>query len=86
MDLRWGGPSFVPKTLIGLNGARPGEVLWRTALGGALFAVFLGLCWWAFGRRLWARGRDTPIVAEQKARRHTAGQPADEEQPVGVAV
>lgn len=56
----WGGPDFVPAS--DLSDAGWLEVLVRTAIGGALFAGFLGVCWVVFVRRLWERGYDPPIV------------------------
>ena len=38
------------------------EVLTRSAIGGVLFAAFLGLCWVVFVRRLWNRAQDAPAV------------------------
>lgn len=64
LDLSWGGPGYVAGNDISDSG--PLEVLIRTGIGGVLFAGFLWLCWRAFGRRLWERGYDVPVVAERK--------------------
>lgn len=56
----WGGPRYVAGA--DLSDAGFLEVVTRTAIGGALFAVFLWLCWHMFVHRLWARGEDPPMV------------------------
>ena len=50
----WGGPDYL--TGNDLSDAGVWEVAVRTGVGGVLFALFLWLCWVAFGRRLWERG------------------------------
>lgn len=60
LDLTWGGPSWVAGN--DLSDAGPGEVALRTGIGGALFALFVILCWKLFVRRLWQRGQDPPHV------------------------
>lgn len=64
LDLSWGGPGHVAGNDISDAGLV--EVLVRTSIGGVLFAAFLWLCWRAFGRRLWERGYDVPVVAERR--------------------
>jgi membrane-bound metal-dependent hydrolase YbcI (DUF457 family) len=61
LDLAWGGPGYVEGNDISDSGLV--EVLVRTGIGGVLFAGFLWLCWRIFGRRLWERGYDVPVVA-----------------------
>ncbi len=56
----WAGPEWVEGN--DLSDAGVLEVVIRTAIGGALFALFLVLCWKLFVRRLWERGEDAPVV------------------------
>jgi membrane-bound metal-dependent hydrolase YbcI (DUF457 family) len=56
----WGGPEYVPGT--DLSDAGIAEMLIRTAVGGLFFAAFCWLVWMTIGRRLWARGHDTPAA------------------------
>ncbi len=56
----WGGPHYVGGNDISDAGFV--EVLVRTTIGGALFAMFLWVCWRVFGARLWSRGVDAPAV------------------------
>lgn len=60
LDISWGGPSFVAGNDISDTGWV--EVLVRTGIGGVLFVAFLWLGWKTFGRRLWERGYDIPVV------------------------
>jgi hypothetical protein len=44
------------------------KVLARTMIDGVLFAAFVTLCWFLFGRRLWERaGRPAHEVAGEAA-------------------
>lgn len=70
LDVMWGGPHFVHGNDISDSGVV--EVLWRTGLGGVLFVAFLWLCWRMFGKRLWARGYDVPIVERARSASVTA--------------
>lgn len=56
----WGGPAYVQGNDISSTGFV--EVMIRSTIGAVLLAGFLVLCWRTFGRRLWARGYDIPIV------------------------
>lgn len=49
----WGGPKYVPGNYLA-HGPVP-DILLRLALGGVVFAAFLALCWFTFGRWLWRR-------------------------------
>jgi membrane-bound metal-dependent hydrolase YbcI (DUF457 family) len=60
IDWTWGGPNWVVAN--DLSDAGWVEVLLRTATGGALFALFVWLCWRLFIKRLWDRGVDPPFV------------------------
>ncbi len=61
----WGGPAYIGPAK-DLSNAPLVEVLVRTAIGAALFAGFLALCWHLFIRRWWERGEDPPIVGERE--------------------
>ena len=57
----WGGPRYVQGN--DLSDAGRLEVFVRTTIGGALFALFLLVCWRLFVRRLWDRaGEDSRLV------------------------
>lgn len=60
LQLNWGGPRYLPGN--DLLSASWVEVTIRTTIGGVLFAAFVCLCWITFGRRLWRRGIDPPVV------------------------
>ena len=71
LDLVWGGPGWIEGN--DLSDAGWVEVLWRTSLGGALFAVFLAVCWHLFLSRLWDRAEDPPAVARGRGLRAAFG-------------
>ena len=71
LDLSWGGPWWVEGN--DLSDAGVVEVVVRTAIGGALFALFLFLCWRLFVRRLWLRGDDPPHVERGRGLRAVFG-------------
>ncbi|HYF45312.1 MAG TPA: metal-dependent hydrolase [Acidimicrobiales bacterium] len=56
----WGGPEYVEGA--DLSDAGFVEVAIRTTIGGILFFAFLYLCWRLFGKRLWDRGVDPPVM------------------------
>jgi hypothetical protein len=59
-DPTWHGPHGIPGN--DLSDAGWIEVVIRTGIGGALFALFLWLCWRAFIGALWNRATDPPAV------------------------
>lgn len=63
LQLGWGGPDYVAGNDI--SDAGPLEVAVRTGIGAVLFTGFLWLCWIGFGRRLWQRGYDVPVLTRQ---------------------
>jgi hypothetical protein len=63
LQLGWGGPDYVAGNDI--SDAAPLEVAVRTGIGAVLFTGFLWLCWIGFGRRLWQRGYDVPVLTRQ---------------------
>lgn len=79
----WGGPDYVDGN--DLSDAGAWEVIWRTALGGVLFTLFLVLCWRLFGRRLWNRGADPPMVRRGSGLRSVFGEERDLEPGQGSA-
>lgn len=72
LDPVWAGPSWVEGNDLSDAGAL--EVLTRTTIGGALFALFLVLCWRLFVRRLWERGIDSPVVVRGTGLRAVFGE------------
>lgn len=71
LDVSWSGPSWVVGN--DLSSAGWAEVLWRTTVGGLLFAGFLGLCWALVVRRLWQRASDPPVVVRGSGYRAAFG-------------
>lgn len=63
LQLIWGGPHYITGNDISDSG--PLEVAVRTGIGAVLFTGFLWLCWRGFGRRLWQRGYDVPVLTRQ---------------------
>jgi membrane-bound metal-dependent hydrolase YbcI (DUF457 family) len=63
LQLVWGGPHYITGNDISDSG--PLEVAVRTGIGAILFTGFLWLCWIGFGRRLWQRGYDVPVLSRQ---------------------
>lgn len=56
----WGGPEYIKGNYL-FHGTWQ-EFLAGITAGGALFALFIYLCWVTFLRRLWQRGIDPPGV------------------------
>lgn len=61
----WNGPSYLT-SYNDLSDAGALEVVWRTTLGGILFAGFLWMIWRLIGARLWRRGVDPPLVERNR--------------------
>jgi hypothetical protein len=68
----WGGPDFVPGN--DLSDASVLEVVVRTTIGGALFVLFLLVCWKLFIKRLWDRGVDPPVLDREQGLRAVFGE------------
>lgn len=70
----WGGPTFLEGA--DLSDATFVEVAVRTAVGGALFVGFVGVCWSLFIRPLWKRSASGSSAASTSRRPPRLSDPA----------